>query len=632
MKTRLVFFICFLFGCASCVAQYEVDSQQKQLSYTTDSLHYTDVLNRLAMLYSEINADSSFYYAGKAYDIAQRLRYKKGEADAANNLGIVHDLKGNMQQALHYFDNAYSRYSKMHDVSNMIQTTLNIAIVFYEMEKLSKAHNRFKTAFALSKNLKQDSIMSFAYANYVTCFAGEMTNDSIQLFIQKSKQIAEKYKDYRMMLFADQLTAEDISSNHPKKAIAILQSSLQNALSNKYYYTATDVLIDLGDITADSAKAVQYYLQSLSLCKQKGFTSGVRFAYEKLYDFYQEKGDDNASLLYSEKLLHFYHEQKNIEKTYGIDYMDYALKSKELESSLNELKFQQRLFILIIVICILCIVFAIILWRYAKKLKKAGNALKIQFQQSESTAESLDKLNKNYARVIKVVAHDLRNPVSNINMISEMIDPAVMTAEEIQDFTGIIRTLSKNCFDLIDQLLNANLNEEQKIIKSPINLNHLLSQCVRLLNFKAKEKKQQITFSHSAELLLLADADKLTRVITNLVMNAIKFSPEESTIRIKTFLKGKYAILAIIDQGIGIPANLQHKIFDPFTSARRPGTKGETTFGLGLYISKSIIEAHGGIIWFNCMPGKGTAFYVQLPLLQNETDNTSLTMESMQEN
>jgi signal transduction histidine kinase len=613
------------------VAQHEVDNLQKQLSFTTDSMHYTDVLNRLAMLYSEINADSSFYYAGKAYDIAQRLGYERGEADAANNLGIIHDLKGNMQQALRYYDDAYSRYSKMHDVSNMIQTTLNVAIVFDEMEKHAKAYKRFNTAFALSKNLKQDSIMSFIYANYVTCFADNMSNDSIQLFIQKSKQIAEKYKDYRMMLFADQLTAENISESHPQKAIAILESILQKALLNRFYYTATDVLIDLGDITADSAKAVDYYLQSLTLCEQKGFTSGVRFAYEKLYDFYQEKGDDNASLVYSEKLLHFYDEQKNIEKTYGIDYMDYALKNKELENSLTELRFQQRLIILTTIICILCIAFTIILWRYAKKLKKAGDALKIQFQQSESTAESLDKLNKDYARVIKVVAHDLRNPVSNINMISEMIDPATMAAEEIQDYTGIIRTLSKNCFDLIDQLLNANLNEEQKIIKSPIDLNHLLSQCVRLLNFKAKEKKQQITFSHSSELLLFADADKLTRVITNLVMNAIKFSPEESTIQIKTFLKGKYAILAVVDQGIGIPANLQNKIFDPFTSARRPGTKGETTFGLGLYISKSIIEAHGGTIWFSSMPGKGTAFYVQLPLLQNETDNKSLTMESMQE-
>ena len=188
MKTRFVFFICSLFHCAFCIAQNEVDNLQKQLSYATDNTHYADILNRLAMLYSEINADSSFYYAGKARDIARSLNYEKGEADAANNLGILHDLKGNMQQALRYYDDAYNRYNKMHDVSNMIQTTLNIAIVFDEMEKLPKALNRFKTAFALSKNLKQDSIMSFVYANYVTCFSGDMSKTLFSfIFINQEK-------------------------------------------------------------------------------------------------------------------------------------------------------------------------------------------------------------------------------------------------------------------------------------------------------------------------------------------------------------------------------------------------------------------------------------------------------------
>ncbi len=230
-----------------------------------------------------------------------------------------------------------------------------------------------------------------------------------------------------------------------------------------------------------------------------------------------------------------------------------------------------------------------------------------------------------------MVAHDLRNPISTINMISELINPA-MAPEEVDDLTNIIKSLSKNCFELIEQLLHADLNEEQQMVKSKLDINSLLSQCVRLLSFKAKEKQQQIIFSNRNEFTVLADGDKLTRVITNLVMNAIKFSPEESTINIKTFLKGKNAIIAVIDQGIGIPLGIQNKIFDPFTSAKRPGTKGETTFGLGLYISKRIVEAHGGVLWFNSMPGTGTAFYVQLPLMEKEMDNVPSKIESLQEN
>ncbi len=386
MKTRFLFITCLLFYCAFSNAQNEAANLQKQLHLTTDSTRYTDMLNRLAMLYSEINADSTFYYASTARDIAQRLQYEKGAADAANNLGILHDLKGNMQQALRYYDDAYNRYSQMGDLSNMIQTTLNIAIVFDEMDKTSKALSSYKKAFALSKNLRQDSIMSLVYGDYVLSFYGDIPADSVQFYIRKSESIATKYKDYRMVLFTNQLNADIIAANHPQKATAILKAALQTALANRLYYTAADILMDLGNITADSSKAVNYYLQSLSFSRENGFTANVRYAYEKLYDFYQDKGDDNASLVYAQKLLYFYNAQQNVDNSFGIDYMDYALKNKELTESVTQLKSQQRLFILSLIICILCLGFIITLWRYASKLKKAGDALKLQFAQAESTA------------------------------------------------------------------------------------------------------------------------------------------------------------------------------------------------------------------------------------------------------
>jgi signal transduction histidine kinase len=71
------------------------------------------------------------------------------------------------------------------------------------------------------------------------------------------------------------------------------------------------------------------------------------------------------------------------------------------------------------------------------------------------------------------------------------------------------------------------------------------------------------------------------------------------------------------DTGLGIPDDIQDKIFDPFTTARRKGTQGEQPFGLGLYISKQIVEAHNGKIWVESEPGKGTTFYVELPILEN---------------
>ena len=96
-------------------------------------------------------------------------------------------------------------------------------------------------------------------------------------------------------------------------------------------------------------------------------------------------------------------------------------------------------------------------------------------------------------------------------------------------------------------------------------------------------------------------------------MNAIKFSPRGGKIQIRMKRSPQGIMLTVKDHGIGIPAELSSRIFDLFTSAKRAGTAGEQPFGLGLYISKQIIEAHHGRIWFESGPTEGTQFFILLP-------------------
>jgi signal transduction histidine kinase len=114
--------------------------------------------------------------------------------------------------------------------------------------------------------------------------------------------------------------------------------------------------------------------------------------------------------------------------------------------------------------------------------------------------------------------------------------------------------------------------------------------------------------------IIHGDYEKLSRVMNNLVVNAMKFSPAGSEIAVEANASETGVAISVKDNGIGIPANMQNQIFDPFTASRRKGTDGEQPFGLGLYISKQIIEAHGGKIWPDSEVGKGTTFHVELPL------------------
>ena len=145
-----------------------------------------------------------------------------------------------------------------------------------------------------------------------------------------------------------------------------------------------------------------------------------------------------------------------------------------------------------------------------------------------------------------------------------------------------------------------------------VDINTLLNNSIELLRFKAAEKNQQIelTTLDSPEIILIS-REKIWRVISNLIINAIKFSPVGATIKVNVVRYDKTICVEVSDNGIGIPEASKSKIFNMFTEAKRPGTMGEKSFGLGLSICKQIVEKHDGKIWFDSGDG-GTTFYMEL--------------------
>ena len=109
MQKRAVFFIPLLFAAICSYSQVKDIAKIKQaLPHITDSVKYADALNRLGILMYESNLDSTFYYAKRARAISERLKYRQGIADALNTLGIVYDLRGNLQLSLRYYNDAYN--------------------------------------------------------------------------------------------------------------------------------------------------------------------------------------------------------------------------------------------------------------------------------------------------------------------------------------------------------------------------------------------------------------------------------------------------------------------------------------------------------------------------------------------
>lgn len=218
-------------------------------------------------------------------------------------------------------------------------------------------------------------------------------------------------------------------------------------------------------------------------------------------------------------------------------------------------------------------------------------------------------------KILNTVAHDLRSPINNISAISQVMLADEKLSTDQKELMTLIKHSSSSSLVLINDLLKKTdaLNDILQLQRT--DLNALVTQTVALLEITAAKKDIRIQSDNGPqELPVNMDANKMERVITNLLNNAIKFSPVDSVIQVKVSKEGKEAMLVVADQGIGIAKADQGKIFDIFTHARRKGTEGEVSYGIGLSICKKIVEQHGGTITLESEVNKGTRFFVRLPL------------------
>ena len=221
---------------------------------------------------------------------------------------------------------------------------------------------------------------------------------------------------------------------------------------------------------------------------------------------------------------------------------------------------------------------------------------------------------------VSLSAHQLRTPLSAIKWTLRMLldgDLGVITDEQ-RDFIEKTYKSNERMISLINDLLDVTRIDEGRYLYKPI-LTDLEPICQFVINScqeEAERKKLKLKFKKPEEKLpkAIVDVEKIKLVIQNLLENAIRYTKSGGEILVSLRHLKKEIEFSVRDTGIGIPKNQQARVFTKFFRAAnviRMETEGS---GLGLFITKNIIEAHGGKIWFESEEGKGTTFYFTLPV------------------
>jgi signal transduction histidine kinase len=268
--------------------------------------------------------------------------------------------------------------------------------------------------------------------------------------------------------------------------------------------------------------------------------------------------------------------------------------------------------------------------RYSEKdseyLKLIAGHIAISFEKAiiieelEKANERLRELNKMKDEFVSIVSHDLRSPLTNILLFSDMclMRNFGELTEKQKEAVQSIQKATQHLTKLINNLLDLAKIEAGKIElhKFKGKIGDAVRESINAMQFNAHEKKIDIRLNlPEAEPEINADWLKIFQVMNNLIGNAIKFTHEGGSVTINVIYSQDGAEVSVADTGQGIAEDDIPLIFDKYKQVKSKATKGEKGFGLGLAIAKNLIDLHDGRIWVESALGKGTAFYFTIPAL-----------------
>lgn len=220
---------------------------------------------------------------------------------------------------------------------------------------------------------------------------------------------------------------------------------------------------------------------------------------------------------------------------------------------------------------------------------------------------------------VSLASHQLRTPLSAIKWFIEMLlaGDAGELSERQRGFVFNVGQSGQRMIDLVNSLLDISHLETGKFVleKEPTNLNKVVQKVVDDLKPKLIEKEQVVSVSLLPSLPTInTDPKHIANILSNLITNATKYSPNKTKINVSVSNKENQAVIEVSDNGYGIPKDEQSKVFEKFYRGSNIVKVSAEGTGLGLYIVKKIAEACGGKIWFASEEDKGTTFRFSLPL------------------
>src|SRR5688572_7582977 len=237
------------------------------------------------------------------------------------------------------------------------------------------------------------------------------------------------------------------------------------------------------------------------------------------------------------------------------------------------------------------------------------------FSRQAQAVEQLERLNRAKSEFVSIVSHEFRTPLTGIQGFSEMMRDEQLSIEEMREYAGDINKDVQRLNRMINEMLDLDRMESGRmtIHRELMDLNAVVDEAVDRVRPNAPN--HTLTLDLQPDLpQIRADRDRMTQVASNLLNNAVKYSPTGGRITLSTRAEGDELLFDVRDEGLGIPKEALETIFERYSRVDSQATKDIPGTGLGLPIVRQIVQLHGGRVWAESELGRGSVFHVALPL------------------
>ena len=609
---------------------------QIQLNQLLDSLDRTGDDHSRVFLYKDLgrlyymsDIDSAIYYAQIGLSLAEKIEFEKGAADLNNDLGNFFNKKGLNTIAVDYYFASLELKEKLGDEKGIASTQNNLGTVYNNMDEPDNALKYYLGSIEYYIGINDTAQLATLYMNIGNSYLRKKMNEEALVWYFKSKPIFEQIGDsgdlHKISLnigeYYENKMVFDSARQYYENAVQIGIS----ARNDDWYSRGCIYLGRLLLYNGYKNQAKKYLSDAFELGREVKSLETLRDASLLLRNYYDSVGYFDSAFYYS-KQYNRYSDSLNyneLNRQLGIEETkyEYQIFLKESEHQVSRQRFLRNMMFLFFGLAVLLIIY---IYRSYRNKQKANRLL-----------AEMDELK---SRLFSNISHEFRTPLT---LILGPLEQMMELEKDKKPSKKIVQMMQRNAnrlLDLVNQMLDLSKVDAGSMKLELVEEELFKALRVMILSFASLAEKKKIDFTFDLpvrKLVTWFDPDKLEKIVNNLLSNAFKFTPEEGKVKVEvrietpdsSQLKLNRLFITIEDSGKGIPKEELEHIFDRFHRAEGAAEIETVGTGIGLALTKELVEVMHGEISVESQEGKGTKFSLELPVGKDHLNESEYVMK-----